>query len=151
MPWRLLYSLVEANWLQRSMKWIPYFRQVNWFCSLDCTSTLHFIFFSRLKPFFTLYILLSPWTLQFPNWKHQPFHKVQNHEQDLNIYLQIIKILLRQLHQHTSLHFFFRIKVFFHYIRHGMEVPNFHKKNVKWLDFRFCPLSRLWFAEKTRA
>ena len=55
MPWRLLYSLVEANWLQRSMKWIPYFRQVNWFCSLDCTSTLHFIFFSRLKPFFTLH------------------------------------------------------------------------------------------------
>ena len=133
MPWRLLYSLVEANWLQRSMKWIPYFRQVNWFCSLDCTSTLHFIFFSRLKSFFTLHSSLP---MDVALTSYQPFHKIQNHEQDLNIFRQIIKIFLGQLHRYTL----------FYFQDFNLFSPQFKTliKIVKWRDFSIAPFDLTW-------
>ena len=57
-------------------------------------TSFHFLF--KIEIFFHT-TFFSPYAMDVASY--QPFHKVQNHEQDLNIFHQIIKILLDQLHQ----------------------------------------------------
>ena len=52
-------------------------------------TSFHFLF--KIEIFFhTTYILHSPLPMDVALTSYQPFHKIQNHEQDLNIFRQII-------------------------------------------------------------
>ena len=103
-------------------------------------TSLHFLF--KIEIFFhTTFFSPHGRCNLCTNWKHQPFHKVQNHEQDLNIYRQIMKILLRQMHQHNLFYFIFKIEVFFHYMERKFQT---FVLSVKWLDFSICPIHAIW-------
>ena len=98
-------------------------------------TSFHFLF--KIEIFFhTTYILHSPLPMDVALTSYQPFHKIQNHEQDLNIFRQIIKIFLGQLHQHTL----------FYFQDFNLFSPQFKTliKIVKWRDFSIAPCDLTW-------